>query len=343
MNTGFLHGFADVPGRKYYDYHGLELGCNIEPGILTYTDFENKYGPAKIYGQELKITTLYQCGDGHGPPNLFAPLGYNTCDPNFVIADDIHYLYTKTVWWAGAGQALYNKESFLEKIKYKVVAIQSITVYMKGEVFITAPCNNPYCGPGKGGLYVGCTYTENSWPSICLDPGSVFVFSHEWEKFKQLHSAAHNWDMESLEEKAKIGFRVDQCTETDPNDYGKNKTRCYYVYCLVKYKNTMIYSLGFGDLDRDIGTDYADLSGRVIYGKNGRFILGFQVWKKSKPEVKQETLWEGDINQELVNYKMPMNGLTPGTEYKYRALLRNTGVKGDTVVGIIKGFITKNV
>ena len=31
MQNGFAKGFIDIPGKKYYKYHGLNKDCNIQP------------------------------------------------------------------------------------------------------------------------------------------------------------------------------------------------------------------------------------------------------------------------------------------------------------------------
>lgn len=45
--TGFSNGFANVPGQKYYKYHGIVRSCDIEPILPPYLEFptESKYGP----------------------------------------------------------------------------------------------------------------------------------------------------------------------------------------------------------------------------------------------------------------------------------------------------------
>ena len=42
--TGFSNGFANIPGQKYYKYHGWVRECNIEPILPPYLEFPT--GPA---------------------------------------------------------------------------------------------------------------------------------------------------------------------------------------------------------------------------------------------------------------------------------------------------------
>ena len=342
MKNGFVNANVKKQTQKQYGYHGTEMQCEIQPDPEPEDYFINKYGPFPIFETKLKITTVYQCGETHWPPNLFSPLGYVTCDPNFVREDDSSYLYTKTRWWVGNGQALYNKESLLDKLKYKVIAIQSITVYMKGEVFIHVPGTHYNCGPSMGKLYVACSNTVGSWQGVCKGPGSIHTVGYEWVKRYEMHTGERNWDMEYLEEKVKIGFRVDKATEDDPADYGVNRTRGYYVYCKVKYKKSLVVSLGFGSLEWYIGPTWVYLSGRVIGGGNGYFIYGFQLWKRGKLSTRVEETSKGNINDDNKFFLRVFNGLTPETVYSYRALLRNTGIQGDTLYGVTKGFTTKS-
>ena len=37
--TGFSNGFANIPGQKYYKYHGWVRECNIEPILPPYLEF----------------------------------------------------------------------------------------------------------------------------------------------------------------------------------------------------------------------------------------------------------------------------------------------------------------
>jgi hypothetical protein len=342
MKNGFVNANVNKSLKKQYSYHGMKRDCTIQPDPDPENYFISKYGPFPIYEKELKITTLYQCGEAHWPPNLFAPLGYVTCNPNFVREDDMNYLYAKTRWAVGNGQALYNKESLLDKLKHKVVAIQSVTVYMKGEVKINVPGNHPNCGPNMGKLFVACSYTENTWQGECYYPGSINIYSYEWDRCKPMYQDARYWDMKYFEEYAKIGFRVDQCLEDDPADYGINRTRGYYIYCKVRYKKSMVVSLGFDSLEWDIGDTWVWLYGKIIGGERGYFISGFQVWKKGNAGEMIEKTSIGPVSGDDRNIWQFVNGLTPKTEYKYRALLRNTGNEGDTLHGIVKGFITKD-
>jgi len=342
MKTGFVNAYIKVPLQKYYSYHGTIMPCNIQPNPDPFLLEDMPTEPFPIYETLLKVTTIYQCGESGWPPNLYAPLGYNTCDPGFVVNDDEIYLYTKTMWGAGAGQAIYNKESLLPKLIHKVVAIQNVEVHMKGEVFVYVPGTHYFCGPGQGRLYIICTYTENSWQSICLLPGIRYEISYIWNKCKPPYVSARNWDMEYLEEKSKIGFRVDQCTETDPLNWGVNRTRCYHNYCVVRYKNSLIITLGFQSIEWDIGPNYVTLYGRVLGAKNGYFIRGFQLWKKETPGVIIEKTSKSSFSTDEKDYSEYISGLTPSTEYKYKALLRNTGTAADTIFGIVKGFTTKN-
>ena len=45
--TGFSNGFANIPGQKYYKYHGWVRECNIEPILPPYLEFPvgPPYGP----------------------------------------------------------------------------------------------------------------------------------------------------------------------------------------------------------------------------------------------------------------------------------------------------------
>lgn len=343
MLTGFVNANIDKSGKKNYSYHGMERDCDIQPDPDPEDYFISKYGPFPVYEKELRITTIYQCGETHWAQNLFAPLGYLTCDPNFVRHDDMQSLYTKTRWWVGNGQALYNKESLLDKLKHKVVAIQSITVYMKGQVYVDVPGTHYNCGPGYGKLYVACSYTVNSWPGVCTLPGSKKTWVYRWKKCKPIYLNERNWDMAHLEELAKIGFRVDPCTEDDPDDYGINRTRGYVVYCIVKYKKSLVVSLGFQDLEWDIGSFYAVLYGKILGCGGGCLMAGFQVWKKETPGNVIEKMNLRAPSEDDYDIWKVFNYLEPETEYKYRAVLRNTGVQGDTLVGVTKGFITKSL
>jgi len=342
MKNCFLFGDPNIPGKKYYSYHGVIRDCPIQPDPGNFLCEDLSVGPFPIYEKLLKITTLYQCGEVGWPTNLYAPLGYKTCDPGFVVNDDVLYLYTKTEFGSGNGQALYNKESFLDKLTHKVVAIQGVEVHMKGEVIVNVPGDHPICGINKGRLFVACMYTENSWQSICLSPGSIYELSYEWKKCKPLYANARNWDMEYLEDYAKIGFRVDQCLEVDPGDWGRNKTRCYHNYCVVKYKKTLVVTRGFEDLEWDIGPTWVWLYGTVLGGGNGYFISGFEYWERDIPLVKYEKTSKGPFSTDERDIWQYITGLKPATIYGYRALLRNTGSPGDTIFGISKGFTTKN-
>jgi hypothetical protein len=48
--TGFSNGFADVPTKKYYKYHGWVRSCNTEPVLPPYLEFPTDvpYGPPVI-------------------------------------------------------------------------------------------------------------------------------------------------------------------------------------------------------------------------------------------------------------------------------------------------------
>lgn len=342
MENGFVNANIDKAGKKQYSYHGMNRDCLTQQDPDSEDYFINKYGPFPIFEEEIKITTLWLCGEPGWPQVLLAPLGYSTCDPNFVKGDDMHYLWSKVIAGVSGGGSLYNKENILDKIGHKVIAIQSITVYMKGEAFITAACADSICGPGKAKIGVRCTHVVGSFFYTCIVSGSDHTFSYEWEKCKPLLVSERNWDMKTFEEDTKIGFAIDVCREDDPGEYGTNKTRCYYNYCVVKYKKTLVVSLGFQSLEWDIGTTWAILYGKIIGGENGYFIRGFQVWKKKTPGTKIEETAERAIDKDDYDMWEVIHGLTPGTEYKYRALIRNTGSRGDTLFGIIKGFTTKS-
>jgi len=42
--TGFSNGFANVPGQKYYKYHGIVRSCDIEPILPPYLEFPTGTG-----------------------------------------------------------------------------------------------------------------------------------------------------------------------------------------------------------------------------------------------------------------------------------------------------------
>ena len=50
--TGFSNGFADVPTKKYYKYHGWEKSCNTEPVLPPYLHFPSERIPlCTIYSE----------------------------------------------------------------------------------------------------------------------------------------------------------------------------------------------------------------------------------------------------------------------------------------------------
>jgi len=42
MKTCVVKGFVDVPGTKYYKYHGLIMPCNIQPKIVCFDRYDTE-------------------------------------------------------------------------------------------------------------------------------------------------------------------------------------------------------------------------------------------------------------------------------------------------------------
>ncbi len=65
MQTCIVKGFVDVPGTKYYYYHGMIRPCNIQPEIVCFdkVDTPDKYGEdkKKTFVDEL-YTSYENCG-----------------------------------------------------------------------------------------------------------------------------------------------------------------------------------------------------------------------------------------------------------------------------------------
>ena len=43
MKTGFNNAFVNIPGTKYYSYHGFLMPCNIQPDPSPFEIFPNTY------------------------------------------------------------------------------------------------------------------------------------------------------------------------------------------------------------------------------------------------------------------------------------------------------------
>ena len=43
MKTGFNNAFVNIPGTKYYSYHGIIKPCNVQPDPDPFEDFPNTY------------------------------------------------------------------------------------------------------------------------------------------------------------------------------------------------------------------------------------------------------------------------------------------------------------
>jgi len=337
MKTCLISSHLVIPAKKYYYYHGQVRSCNIEPTSESFICYDTS-----LKSQLLKVRSIYQCGEPGWSPNLYDKDDHMSCDPKEIKDDNTFtWLYSKTVWGAGAGLALYYKETFLQKLKQKVVAIDNVTVYMIGLVKVWVPGTHFSCGPNKGKLYVVCTHTTEGYQGICMEPFYAKKYSFKYGKCKPAFIPEHNWDMKTLEEDCKIGFRVDQCTEDDPLNYGYNKTYCYYNYCVVDYREPIISTYDIQDPVWDIGTNYAFLYGSIVNGAPGYFIFGIQLWKKISPEIITEKSSTGNVNLPLSRIIKYFSGLDPVTDYQYRAFLRNTGTAADTIFGSTKDFTTK--
>jgi len=341
IKTCIKKSYVDIPATKYYKYHGLIMPCNIQPDPECFEDVPTDERVYPILSKTFYPTSVFSCGEAHWPPNLFNPSDVLTCDHNMVKDDDSNYLYAKTRWWVGNGQASYNTDSFLKSLKHKVVAIQSITVYMVGDTEINVPGTHYSCGPSLGKLYTFLSYTAVAWQGLCISPGFKVTHSFEYEKVKPPLAPERNWDMEYAEELAKPGFRVDQATEDDPDDYGLNRTKCYWNYKVIKYKKTYIETLPIQDPEWDVWDTGVLIYGNIHGGGHGYFIRGFQIWKWAWPTVITESAAGGTISSDEYQIFKVFNGLDPDTDYQYRAILRNTGTAADTIFGRIRDFKTK--
>ena len=64
MKTCIVKGFVDVPGTKYYYYHGMLRPCNIQPEIVCFdkVDTTEGYGPEKTK----TFSSYYDVGWNYG-------------------------------------------------------------------------------------------------------------------------------------------------------------------------------------------------------------------------------------------------------------------------------------
>ena len=65
MKTCIVKGFVDVPGTKYYYYHGIYRGCNcqFDPECFVGYDTENAYLPPKTKTFTADLYTSYEACD----------------------------------------------------------------------------------------------------------------------------------------------------------------------------------------------------------------------------------------------------------------------------------------
>lgn len=84
MKTGFNNAFVNIPGTKYYSYHGRVMPCNIQPDPAPFDDFPNTYDPCVwemiydtdfespgIFGYKYRATDFFPSSDDDLCPDKF--------------------------------------------------------------------------------------------------------------------------------------------------------------------------------------------------------------------------------------------------------------------------------
>lgn len=131
MKTGFNNAFVNIPGTKYYKYHGIMMPCNVQPDPPPFEDVPNDFD--ECYWEIWKDFSWYSAGNMYVrylPADFHPSSDDDPCNPKFYDGKARYYFcelslycyypwYGVTIFYNDGLNCKFSSEGALAGYRYK--------------------------------------------------------------------------------------------------------------------------------------------------------------------------------------------------------------------------------